>query len=112
MRDRVSGVLVAFCLAVLGAVFALAVLTSCTPEPVVIPPKERPEPGTPADCTTACARLEHLGCEEAKPTPAGATCEDVCNNVQQSGATALDLACVIDAGSCEVANACGYGGPP
>lgn len=91
---------------------ALLLATNCTPAPVVLPPKERPEAGTPADCDAACGRLRALDCEEGKSTPGGGTCEDVCLNVQQSEATALDLACVVRAGSCSAANACGYGGPP
>lgn len=100
-------------LAGVAAVLGLLVLTQCGPGPaVIVVPSARPEPGTPADCARACAHLRSLGCEEGKPTPGGASCEQVCDNVQQSGATALDLGCVVDAGTCARANGCGYGAEP
>lgn len=69
---------------------------------------ERPDADA-AGCPEACAHLAQMGCDEAQPTPGGATCLDVCVSVQTSAATALDLACVTAAPSCEAANACGYG---
>lgn len=89
-------------------------LVACGPDvftPTGPPPKERPDADS-AGCPEACAQLAQLGCDEAKPTPGGATCLDVCVSVQQSEATALDLACVVGAASCEAANACGYGDQP
>lgn len=86
-------------------------LVACGPDvftPTGPPPKERPDADS-AGCPEACAHLAHLGCDEAKPTPGGATCLDVCVSVQQSEATALDLVCVTAATSCDAANACGYG---
>lgn len=86
-------------------------LTACGPDvwtPIAPPPRERPDADA-ATCPDACARLAALDCDEAKPTPGGATCERVCRNIQESGATALDLACVVRAASCAAANACGYG---
>lgn len=93
------------------AILLALALVACGPDvwtPSGPPPKERP-PADAADCPEACAHLAQLGCDEAKPTPGGATCLDVCVSVQQSEATALDLACVVRAESCAAANACGYG---
>lgn len=112
MTHRVWAVLVGGALgaAILWAV--LVVCSSCSPEPVVVPPRERPEAGAPADCSKACVQLRALGCDEGLPTPGGASCESVCGAVEQSGATTLDVGCVAAAESCEAARACGYGGPP
>lgn len=58
-------------------------------------------------CADACARLTALGCEGAKPTPSGATCQQVCENAQSSGIITWDLKCVTEAGCCDAADACG-----
>lgn len=93
---------------------AFVVACACSPsvDPPVTPPKERPEPGSEADCASACDHLRALGCEEGQPTPGGATCETVCNNVEQSGATTLDVGCVATAETCDAARSCGYGAEP
>lgn len=93
------------------AILLALALVACGPDvftPSGPPPKDRP-PADAAGCPEACAHLAQLGCDEAKPIPGGATCLDVCVSVQQSEATALDLACVTRAPSCSAANACGYG---
>lgn len=97
----------------LVAVFAL-LLTQCSPavDGPVPPPKERPTAGTVEDCAAACSNLRAHGCEEGTPTPAGVPCETVCSNVEESGATTLDVGCVVKAESCEVARECGYGAEP
>lgn len=89
-----------------------SILAACTPPPEPLNPdlpSKRPEAGSHDDCTAACAHLAELGCEEARPTPAGATCVQVCDNVEQSGATTLDVACVERAPTCEAVDECGYG---
>lgn len=94
-----------------AATLLALVLAACGPDvwtPAGPPPKERP-PADAAGCPEACAHLAQLGCDEAKPTPGGATCLDVCVSVQRSEATALDIACVVSAATCSAANACGYG---
>ena len=78
-------------------------------DPVYPPPRERPEPGDAAACDAACANLRAVCPEMAEPTPAGATCEMVCLNVETSGATTLDVACLATAADCDAAHACGYG---
>ncbi len=67
------------------------------------------EPAYPqpdAGCAAACARLRHLGCPEAEPTPDGASCETVCDRVQDSGAYELNTECVTRADRCHEAEEC------
>jgi hypothetical protein len=58
------------------------------------------------ECGRACARLRELSCPSAKPTASGATCEDVCENVNASRTLHIDTACVVGAPSCAVADRC------
>lgn len=60
-----------------------------------------------ATCETACAHLEQLGCSAAKPTPRGATCVEVCRNVEDSMIVDYGEACVTTAPTCAAADACG-----
>lgn len=68
-------------------------LPTIGPEPVPEPP-EPPEPSEPSDveptCATACEKQRELGCVLGDPTPEGTSCEEVCQNSEQSGI--LDLA--------------------
>lgn len=47
-----------------------------------------------------------MGCPDAEPTDAGATCEAVCENVQASGTIRYPVACVSSARSCAAAEVC------
>jgi hypothetical protein len=82
-------------------------------------PVTPPDPPDPADggaggapvvvlepCERACLRLAELGCEEAQPTDDGASCVDVCRNVEDSGAVSLDPECVVQIAQCEDVDAC------
>lgn len=86
-------------------------LTGCPPtvEPD-LPSGPAPEAGTPADCADACAHLRELGCPEGAPTPAGGTCEAVCENAEGSGAVTLDPVCVGTITTCAALEQCTYGG--
>jgi hypothetical protein len=68
----------------------------------------RPSPHTPADiaaaCATACAHLEHLGCETAQPTPAGESCSAVCESTESSGWTSMHPECIPLATTCDAAD--------
>ena len=84
--------------------------TGCGPQPM--DPPVTPEvpildagPSEPS-CTTACARFAELGCEAGKPTPKGATCVEVCENVASSGVVLWPVRCITHAYSCETADAC------
>lgn len=97
----------------IAAGFAALMLCAghCDTPPADVRPKPV-EAGTPEDCAAACAHMAQLGCEEAKPTPKGATCEDVCNNVESSGTITLSPACVVKITKCEEIDSCTYGAAP
>lgn len=84
-------------------VLLVLVLISGCPKPVPVPPVP---PIDGATCDTACDRLRELGCEAAQPTPAGESCEAVCENVQASGIVKFDLDCRSTAPSCDAIDAC------
>jgi hypothetical protein len=68
--------------------------------------------GDPASCADACAHLDELGCPEAEPTPEGATCVEVCENVETSGTVTLNPACVIEITACAQVDECVEFGEP
>lgn len=81
---------------------ALASCAGCPPQPGPGPaPTE-----LPATCEAFCGRAAALGCAIAKPTPAGGTCQDVCENTQYSGLAAWDLGCRVRATSCPAMETC------
>ncbi len=107
------------------ALFLAALLASTCevgPFPKPAPQPEPPSPwDTPTDaapapedvdaaahtpCYLACQKLEKLGCPEAKPTAAGATCTQVCTNTESSGVISMNPECVARSSSCPIARAC------
>jgi hypothetical protein len=61
---------------------------------------------TPDDgCAAACAHLRDLGCDLAKPTPNGATCEAWCSHYAATP-TGVDPVCLQRA-TCESSETCG-----
>ena len=58
--------------------------------------------GDPSECDQACSSLERLGCPEAQPTPAGASCSAVCT----ANAGRLDTSCVVRAQTIEQVRTC------
>lgn len=65
-------------------------------------PAPSPEPDTHVlTCADACKNLRELGCAEAAPTDAGATCEEVCTNAGD-----LPVACITRATTCEATESC------
>jgi hypothetical protein len=70
------------------------------------PPAPPPAPAPAGACAAACSRLAALGCPEAKPTPNGATCTDVCLNAEDSGVLSMQTDCVVQASDCPAARAC------
>lgn len=57
-------------------------------------------------CDTACAHLASMGCEEAEPTPRGATCAEICYATDSTGWSNWGAACVTRAASCDAARRC------
>lgn len=91
-------------LAIVGAL-ALALGAHCGNNP-------GPNEGDPESCADACARLAELECPEAEPTPEGASCVEVCENVEGSGTVTLNPACVIGITACAQVDACVEFGEP
>lgn len=81
------------------AFLALVLRVACTPAPPPEPPAPAPDTG---DCGAVCDRWRQLGCEEAKPTPHGASCEVVCDSL----ARYWHLSCLAAVSSCEEIEAC------
>lgn len=83
-------------------------IVGCTPPmppEIKVPP---PAPLAPATCETACAHARELGCVVGTPTPAGATCEEVCRNVERIGheEARWPVKCVHESTTCEQADSC------
>ncbi len=80
-------------------------LAAC-PKPI---PNPEPEPeldgAAPATCESVCAHWTDLGCKEAQPTPDGASCVEVCENIQQSNLKD-DLECQVAVTSCDQIDGC------
>lgn len=64
-----------------------------------------PDPATPPTytepCQRACARGRDLGCDWSVTTPAGATCEQVCEATERSGYATIHPECLAVVESCE-----------
>lgn len=86
--------------------FVAIVLASCTFNPLP-PPKPVPiDPTGEATCSTACDRAREIGCSWASPTPEGASCETVCNDVMHTAGVHFNLSCRTGAADCFVADGC------
>jgi hypothetical protein len=83
-----------------GALFAIG-----CPDPNVPDPPLDPDGAAPATCESVCAHWSELGCKEAEPTPAGASCVEVCENLQQ-GNLPDDLDCQAAVTSCAEIDDC------
>lgn len=95
----------------------VASLAGCPkPSPTPVPPvPPMPNPyvvdaGEPPTveytCADMCSHLFDLKCPGAEPTASGATCLEVCQNVQSSGVVAFNLRCRVNARTCAAADAC------
>jgi len=69
-------------------------------------PEPEDDAATRSPCAKACAHLKALGCDEAKPTPSGATCTQVCANAEASGVVSMAPDCVAKAETCPIARRC------
>src|SRR5690606_2076799 len=56
-----------------------------------------------ATCETACDNQRHLGCEIGQPTPEGASCVEVCGNLESGPIVSIrwDIECLTGAESCD-----------
>jgi len=72
-------------------------------------PLPAPGPGVEAgaaSCESVCAHEAELGCDAARPTGKGASCVEVCLNVQSSTVVKWNLACRAHAPSCAEIDRC------
>ncbi|HVZ89616.1 MAG TPA: hypothetical protein VHG72_21825 [Polyangia bacterium] len=99
----------------IGLLFGLVVLlASCEgcwhPAPTPVTPNKdasaTADGSYTATCQGVCALGASLGCAFAAPTPAGASCVDVCLNFQAANITPWSLACRAAATSCAAIDAC------
>ena len=90
------------CVAVLVVMNCASCVYNTVTDPTAPPPAE----DTPADCQSACDRLRELGCREGQTAPGSdRTCEQVCNNVAESGVS-LNTKCVVEIQSCDQVSEC------
>jgi hypothetical protein len=87
------------------AFLALASCPGCPPPAPPVTPDAK-DAATPGTCGGVCANGRRLGCAFAQNTPQGASCEDVCNNLERSGVTSWDLSCRSVARSCAEVDQC------
>ena len=92
-------------LTIIALAGALAAPLAGCPDPKVPDPPVDPDGGTATTCDAVCAHWSDLGCEEAKPTPDGASCVEVCENLQE-GNLKDDLECQAAVTSCEQIDDC------
>lgn len=90
----------------------LLILVAVAGCPKPVPP---PVPPTPPDgaatCATACERMRELHCIDVEPTPEGATCDDICQNIIDSEILTWDLDCRTMATSCDEVENCEVANP-
>lgn len=82
----------------------LAFAATCTGCP---PPPPPDDPVPEATCEATCAHWTELGCDQAKPTPGGASCVEVCENVMGSGGLMYwNLDCRVAVETCDEIDDC------
>lgn len=80
---------------------ALAAATTCSPLRA-----DHPVTDDGGTCAAACTHYRAIGCDAGKPTPLGATCEDVCGVFLDAGLVKWDLKCRSEAPTCEAVEKC------
>jgi hypothetical protein len=73
-----------------------------------VPITDQPTPHVPDDtpnCAAACTHLKDLKCPEGEPLEDGTTCQQFCENTQNSG-HALNPTCVLAIKLCPEINKC------
>jgi hypothetical protein len=83
---------------------ATRILVGC-PEPQ--PPRPTPNDGGVVTCEDYCRHIrDELHCAQGQPTKKGATCEQVCGNIENSGYVQNARTCSMAARSCEAVDIC------
>lgn len=82
-------------------------VASCGGTPQIPDPKPVPDlpPFEDPTCEDACRKLQSLECQAGEETEDGSSCEEVCENLQESGIVSWDLQCMTEIENCDqVAN--------
>ena len=79
----------------------LTLAARCAP----MPPAPAPVPPS-ATCATVCHHWAEMSCNEAKGTPGGESCVDVCRNIQNSGVFEWNLECISTVKVCSAIDKC------
>lgn len=86
----------------------VAMLAGC-PKDAVLPTPDADsgdaDAAVAATCSNWCKHATSMTCAASAPTKAGASCVDVCTNVQ-TGSAPFNLRCRVSATSCAAADAC------
>lgn len=83
-------------LACIQLVAAMA-LGACVLSPAPRPPHRLHGAG----CEAACERMRDLRCELGETTPAGFSCEEVCDNTREISESLWDTECLAAAPTCD-----------
>jgi len=102
MRAKLLFVIACLMLAALAPTVAALVACGPSPMPAGYDPKQ-----VTGSCADACARLDSLGCPEARPTPGGHGCVEVCEATASLGQ--LLVGCVSRAQTVDAMRACHVG---
>jgi len=81
-------------------VLVASIVISCSPLDPVAPSLKDLDTRGPS-CSSACDHQVQLGCDVGRPTPSGASCQEVCANATSSGYD-WPLQCLDSALECDV----------
>jgi hypothetical protein len=98
IERRIAGIKANLWISAVGLIVAL--LMALAPGCATV----TPVPSPAADCDAVCLHGNNLGCSWATPTPAGATCVQVCQQAQ-TGPLPWSMSCSVQAESCAAVDA-------
>lgn len=89
----------------MSAVVLMVSVTVCRPTnaPATL---DAPDGLAATNCQAACERMAALGCPEAKPTTAGLSCVQVCEDVLDAAFIPIQPTCIAGAQSIDAVRAC------
>lgn len=90
------------------SIIVILVLSGCGSCGSTPPPDPEPVPVPKPTCSDLCAHYRVLGCEEGRPTPNGASCEQWCLVAYEVPGFAGRFPCIIAAKDCDIARECEY----